>query len=186
MEKEILDETEVLMNKSILKLKENLSLIRAGRVNPRLLEKITVMYYDVPTPLLQLCQVTTLDSRTLLIQPWDKTLLKEVEKAILKSELGITPANDGNNIRLVFPPLSEERRKELVKFVHREVEDSRVAIRSIRRNQNEHLKDAQTKGKLSEDLSYRIQEMIQKLTDKYILIADDVQKAKEKEIMEVS
>lgn len=185
MEKEILEEAENHMIKSVNKLKENLSLIRAGRVNPRLLEKITVVYFDTPTPIFQLCQVNSPDPRTLVIQPWDKTILKDVEKAILKSDLGITPANDGTNIRLVFPPPSEERRKELIKYVHKEVEECKVAIRSIRRTQNDHLKDSQSKGKISEDLSRRIQESIQKLTDKYISSVDEIQKAKEKEIMEV-
>ncbi|MBT9164517.1 MAG: Ribosome-recycling factor [candidate division WS2 bacterium] len=185
MEKETLDQTEKLMNKAITKLKEDLSLIRTGRVNSRILEKISIIYYETPTPITQLCQVSIPDARTLLLQPWDKNILKEVEKAILKSDLGITPSNDGTNIRLVFPPLSEDRRKELVKNMHKHGEECKVIIRNIRRDQNEHIKRAQNDDLISEDLMYNIQEKIQKTTDKFILMVEELVRAKEKEIMEV-
>ncbi|MBT9174705.1 MAG: Ribosome-recycling factor [candidate division WS2 bacterium] len=185
MEKETLDQTEKLMNKAITKLKEDLSLIRTGRVNSRILEKISIIYYETPTPITQLCQVSIPDARTLLLQPWDKNILKEVEKAILKSDLGITPSNDGTNIRLVFPPLSEDRRKELVKNMHKHGEEYKVIIRNIRRDQNEHIKRAQNDDLISEDLMYNIQEKIQKTTDKFILMVEELVRAKEKEIMEV-
>lgn len=185
MEKETLDQTEKQMNKAITKLKEDFSLIRTGRVNSRILEKISIIYYDTPTPITQVCQISIPDARTLLIQPWDKNIIKEVEKAILKSDLGITPSNDGTNIRLVFPPLSEDRRKELVKNMHKHGEECKVIIRTIRRDQNEHIKRAQNEDLLSEDLMHKIQEKIQKITDKFILMVDELVKTKEKEIMEV-
>ncbi len=185
MEKETLDQTENLMNKAITKLKEDFSLIRTSRVNSRILEKISIIYYETPTPITQVCQISIPDARTLLIQPWDKNILKDVEKAILKSDLGITPSNDGTNIRLVFPPLSEDRRKELVKNMHKHGEECKVVIRSIRREQNEHMKRAKNDDLISEDTMHKIQEKIQKTTDKFILIVEELIKAKEKEIMEV-
>lgn len=185
MEKETLDQTEKQMNKAITKLKEDFSLIRTGRVKSRILEKISVIHYETPTPITQICQVSIPDARTLLLQPWDKNVLKEVEKAILKSDLGITPSNDGTNIRLVFPPLSEDRRKELVKNMHKHGEECKVIIRSIRRDQNEHIKRAQNDDLISEDTMHNIQEKIQKTTDKFISMVDELVKAKEKEIMEV-
>ncbi len=176
---------EEKMNKSISVLESDLSTLRAGRANPAMLNKISVEYYGVPTPLAQIGNLSVPDPRTLLIQPWDATILGDIEKAILKSDLGITPANDGKAIRLSFPPLTEERRKELAKTIRAKCEDSKVAIRSIRRDAIETFKKAQKNSEITEDDLKGIEKDVQNLTDKFIKLIDDIQAKKEKEIMEL-
>ncbi|ANY75521.1 ribosome recycling factor [Paenibacillus ihbetae] len=175
---------EERMEKAILALKRDLATLRAGRAAPALLDRITVEYYGAPTPINQLANISTPDSRTLMIQPWDKSSLADIEKAIMKSDLGLTPANDGMQIRLVIPALTEERRSELVKMTKKFGEEAKVAIRNIRRDANDDIKKME-KTDISEDESRRHQEDIQKTTDKFIAEVDKVLVAKEKEIMEV-
>ncbi|NWL86422.1 MULTISPECIES: ribosome recycling factor [unclassified Paenibacillus] len=175
---------EERMEKAIQALKRDLATLRAGRATPALLDRIQVEYYGSMTPLNQLANINTPDSRTLMIQPWDKSSLSDIERAIMKSDLGLTPANDGMNIRLSIPPLTEERRVELVKMTKKYGEESKVAIRNIRRDANDDIKKLE-KTDISEDESRRHQDDVQKMTDKYIAEVDKVLAAKEKEIMEV-
>lgn len=175
---------EERMEKAIQALRRDLSTLRAGRATPSLLDRIQVDYYGSPTPINQLANINTPDSRTLLIQPWDKSSLSEIERAIQKSDLGLTPANDGLSIRLTIPALTEERRIELVKMTKKFGEEAKVAIRNIRRDANDDIKKLE-KTDISEDESRRHQEDIQKTTDKFIAEVDKVLAAKEKEIMEV-
>jgi len=180
-----LNQFETKMTKSLSVLEADLASIRAGRANPAILEKVTVEYYGVPTPLTQIGTVSVPDPRSILIQPWDASILKDVEKAILASDIGITPNNDGKSIRLNFPPLTEERRKELVKGIRKKGEDSKVAIRSIRRDAMDAFKADKKNGEITEDDLKGIETDVQKVTDKYIKNIDDVIAKKEKEIMEV-
>ncbi len=173
------------MNKSISVLEEDLSTLRAGRANPAMLNKINVEYYGVQTPLPQIGTVSVPDPRTILIQPWDATVLSEVEKAILKSDLGITPNNDGKAIRLSFPPLTEERRKEIAKVIHTKCEEGKVAIRSIRRDAMEFFKAQKKNSEITEDDLKGIEKDVQNLTDKFVKNIDEIQSNKEKEIMEL-
>lgn len=175
---------EERMEKAILALKRDLATLRAGRATPALLDRIQVEYYGAPTPVNQLANINTPDSRTLLIQPWDKSSLNDIERAIMKSDLGLTPANDGTTIRLAIPALTEERRSELVKLTKKFGEEAKVAIRNIRRDANDEIKKMEKNG-ISEDESRGHQENIQKTTDKFIAEVDKVLQAKEKEIMEV-
>jgi ribosome recycling factor len=175
---------EERMEKAIAALKKELSSLRAGRATPSLLDRIQVDYYDTMTPLNQLASINTPDSRTLTIQPWDKTALGAIEKALLKSDLGLTPTNDGSIIRISIPPLTEERRTELVKLTKKFGEEAKVAIRNIRRDANDEIKKME-KTSISEDESRRHQEDIQKTTDRYTAEVDKLLAAKEKEIMEV-
>ncbi|GIP46635.1 Ribosome-recycling factor [compost metagenome] len=172
------------MDKAIQALKRDLATLRAGRATPSLLDRVQVDYYGSPTPINQLANINTPDSRTLMIQPWDKSSLSEIERAIQKSDLGLTPANDGTMIRLSIPALTEERRVELVKMTKKFGEEAKVAIRNIRRDANDDIKKLE-KTDISEDESRRHQEDIQKTTDKFIAEVDKVLAAKEKEIMEV-
>lgn len=173
------------MEKTINVYGENLKTIRAGRANPAILDKITVDYYGTATPVPQVGSVSVPEPRTLLIQPWDKSILKEIEKAIQKAEIGINPNNDGNAIRLSFPPLTEERRKELVKDLKKQAEEAKVAIRSIRRDAIDSYKTAKKNGEVTEDDLKGIEKDIQNLTDTYIKEIDDMTDKKEKEIMSV-
>lgn len=175
---------EERMDKAIQALKRDLATLRAGRATPALLDRIQVDYYGSPTPVNQLANINTPDSRTLMIQPWDKSSLSEIERAIQKSDLGLTPANDGTMIRLSIPPLTEERRVELVKTTKKFGEEAKVAIRNIRRDANDDIKKLE-KTEISEDESRRHQEDIQKTTDKYVAEVEKVLAGKEKEIMEV-
>lgn len=175
---------EERMEKAILSLKRDLATLRAGRASTALLDRIQVEYYGSPTPINQLANINTPDSRTLLIQPWDKSSVSDIERAIMKSDLGLTPANDGTTIRLTIPPLTEERRGELVKFTKKFGEEAKVAIRNIRRDANDDIKKMEKNG-ISEDESRGHQEDIQKTTDKFIAEVDKVLLGKEKEIMEV-
>ncbi len=176
---------ETKMQKTISVLNSEYATVRAGRANPAILDRVTVDYYGVATPLTQIGTVSVPDPRSILIQPWDAGILKEVEKAILASDIGITPNNDGKAIRLNFPPLTEERRKEIVKTIRKKGEDSKVAIRSIRRDAMDGVKADKKNGEITEDDVKNIENDVQKLTDKYIKEIDSVMAAKEKEIMEV-
>lgn len=180
-----INDFEAKMKKTISVLNSDLASIRAGRANPAILDKVTVEYYGVATPLTQIGNVSVPDPRSILIQPWDASILKEVEKAILASDIGITPNNDGKSLRLNFPPLTEERRKELVKGIRKKGEDSKVAIRSIRRDAMDAFKNDKKNGDLTEDDLKNIENDVQKLTDKFVKEIDTIVAAKEKEIMEV-
>ncbi len=177
--------TEEKMKKTISVLESEMKTIRAGRANPAILDKVTVEYYGAPSPLTQIANVSVPDARSIMVQPWDATILGEIEKAILKSDIGITPNNDGKAIRLSFPPLTEERRKELVKGIHKKGEDSKVAIRSIRRDAMEDAKAQKKAGEITEDDVKDIEKDIQKITDSYVKEVDLIIAAKEKEILEV-
>ncbi|AYC29271.1 ribosome recycling factor [Paenisporosarcina cavernae] len=185
MTKQVIEQTNERMTKAISALSRELSTIRAGRASASLLDKISVDYYGAPTPINQLAGVSTPEARLLTIQPYDKTVLGEIEKAILKSDLGITPTNDGSMIRIAIPALTEERRKDLVKVVKKEAEEAKVAIRNIRRDANDDLKKAEKNGDITEDDLRGYSEDVQKLTDDYIVKIDAVAKEKEKEILEV-
>ena len=173
------------MESSISFLEEELSNIRAGRANPAILNKLSIDYYGAPTPITQVGSVSVPEARMLVFQPWDVSILKEVEKAIFKSDIGITPNNDGKTIRLVFPPLTEERRIELKKQVKKLGEDGKVAIRYIRRDALEHFKGKKKNSEITEDDMKQAEQDIQNFTDKYIAQIDKIVAAKEKEIMEI-
>lgn len=185
MVKDVLNDAEARMKKTVELFRKELTGIRAGRANAALLERITVDYYGVPTPIPQMSTVTTPEARLMVIQPWDKTTLGAIEKAILKSDLGITPASDGSVIRLVFPPLTQERRTELVRQVKKKTEEEKVSIRNIRREANELLEVMKGEGEISEDDFHRGLDEVQKLTDKYSRELDQIAEEKEKEIMTV-
>lgn len=172
------------MKKAFEYLEADYAAIRAGRANPHVLDKLRVDYYGTPTPIQQVGNITIPEARIIQIAPWEKSLLKEIEKAILTSDLGINPSNDGTVIRLVFPELNEERRKELVKEVKKKGEDGKVAIRNIRRDGNDAFKKL-GKTEVSEDEVKMLEEQLQKLTDKYIKDVDALMEAKSKEIMTV-
>jgi ribosome recycling factor len=175
---------EERMEKAVAALKRELAAIRAGRASAGLLDRIQVEYYGVMTPLNQLAGITVPDARTIQVQPWDQSALADIEKAIMKSDLGLTPTNDGRVIRISVPMLTEERRAELVKLARKFGEEARVAIRNVRRDANDECKKLE-KTEISEDESRRAQDDIQKLTDKYIAEVDKMIAAKEKDIMEV-
>ena len=176
---------EEKMDKTISVFEENLSEVRAGRANPAILNKITVSYYGVPTPINQVAGISVPEARMILIQPWDTSLLKEIEKEILKSDIGINPNNDGKVIRLNFPELNEERRKELVKDIRKLAVEAKVAIRSIRRDAMDEAKEMQKKSEITEDDLKNEENEIQKLTDKKVEEIDNMLANKEKEIMSI-
>lgn len=181
----VLNEIESNMNRTVEITKKEFAQLRAGRATPALLDKIQVNYYGTPTPINQLANISVPEARLLVIQPWDKTSVPDIERAIMKSDLGITPASDGNVIRLAVPQLTEERRVELVKIVKKKAEEGRVAVRNLRRDANETLKAQQKNAEISEDDLRRQQEEVQKITDKFIKEIDALVVAKEKEIMTV-
>lgn len=185
MTKQIVQEAESRMKKSLEIFRQDLAGLKAGRATPAMLDKLRVDYYGTPTPVNQLANIEVTDTRTLTIKPWDRSTLKAIEKAILTSDLGINPINDGVVIRLNIPALTEERRKELVKVVHKRTEEQRVAIRNIRRDANEAIKKCEKEKACSEDEAKRAQDEVQKLTDKYIKEAESIMSAKEKEIMSI-
>lgn len=185
MTKQIVQEAEERMKKSIEVFRQDLASMKAGRATPALLDKIRVDAYGSQVPVNNVATIDVPDSRTLVIKPWDRSLLKAIEKAILTSDLGINPTNDGVVIRLSIPPMTEERRKQMVKVVSKRTEEERVTIRNIRRDANDRIKKAEKDKAISEDESRRAQDEIQKLTDKYIKEADQLMALKEKEIMEV-
>ena len=176
---------EEKMKKSLSVLDEQLGNVRAGRANPKILDKILVEYYGTPTPINQVANIMVPEARMITIQPWDASLLKEIEKEIQKSDIGINPNNDGKLIRLVFPELTEERRKELVKEIKKLAEDAKVVIRNIRRDGIDEFKTKQKNNEITEDDLRNAEEQIQKLTDKYIGLIDSVASDKEKEVMSV-
>jgi ribosome recycling factor len=173
------------MARAISALKEEFAGIRAGRANPAILDKITVDYYGVPTPINQLSSISVPEARVIVIQPWETRLLKDIEKAIQKADIGINPNNDGNVIRLIFPVLTEERRRELTKLVRKYGENAKIAIRNIRRDAIDDFKVQKKNGEMTEDDLKVAENEVQKLTDKYIAEVDKTVEAKEKEIMEV-
>lgn len=181
----IMSDSEGRMKKAIEFLTGDFATLRAGRANPAMVDKIMVNYYGEPTPLNQLANINVPEARLLVIQPWDKGCIGEIEKSIMKSDLGITPNNDGNVIRIAIPQLTEERRKDLVKVVKKRAEEGKVAIRNIRREANEMIKSSEKEKLVSEDESKKGLDSIQKLTDKYIKDIDNVLELKEKDIMEV-
>jgi len=183
--KETIADGEERMSKAIEALRRELATVRTGRANPALVEHIRVDYYGTATPLMQLASVTVPEARLLTIQPWDKTSLGAIEKAIQKSDLGLNPNNDGSVIRLVIPQLTEDRRKELAKVVHKKVEEGRVAIRNIRRDAHEMLRDFKKEKEISDDQEFNAQEELQKVTDRFIADADKIGQEKEKELLEV-
>ena len=186
MIQDLLQEANLRMGKVVEILQKDFASLRAGRATPALLDKITVDYYNTPTPINQLANISVPEARLLLIQPWDKNTIAPIEKAILKSDLGLTPANDGIIIRLSIPQLTEERRKELVKTCHKKAEEAKVAVRNIRRNFNDDVKSLEKTKEVSEDQVKKGLEDGQKSTDKYIEKIDQVFAQKEKEIMSVS
>ncbi len=180
----VLDYTESSMQKAINHLETELTKIRAGKASPGMLEGLTVEYYGAPTPINQVANVTVLDARTLSIQPWEKSMLAAIERSIMGGNIGVTPQNDGNQIRLFMPPLTEERRRELVKRAGGEGEQSKVAIRNIRREGIEEIKKLQKDG-LSEDEAKDAEKSVQEITDRFILLVDKHLAAKEKDMMAV-
>ena len=180
-----LDKFEEKMMKTVSVYEENLAEIRAGRANPAILNKITIDYYGTPTPINQVAGISVPEARLIVIQPWDGSILKEIEKEILKSDIGINPSNDGKVIRLAFPELNEERRKEIVKDIRKMAEEAKVAIRSIRRDAIDEAKTMQKNSEISEDELKGAEDNIQKLTDKYVENIDQILEKKEKEVMSI-
>ena len=185
MSNEKLQPYETKMQKSLDALEREYTTIRAGRANPHILDKLKVDYYGTPTPLQQVGNVTVPEARVLMIQPWESKLIKDIEKAILASDIGITPTNDGKSIRLVFPELTEERRKELAKDVKNKGDAAKTAVRNIRRDGNDAFKKSNKAKEISEDEYAELQEKLQKITDKYVAMVDKAVEAKTKEIMTV-
>ena len=180
----IFEETKESMGKSVEALKNELSRMRTGRASLSILDGIKVDYYGTLTPLNQMATLAVPESRLITIQPWDASVIKEIEKAILKSDLGLTPSSDGKIIRISIPQLTEERRKELVKLVHKVCEDYKVSVRNYRRDSNDLLKSMKKEGEISEDEAFKAQDNVQKITDEYIKLIDECYKEKEKEILE--
>ena len=173
------------MEQAVSHLKDDLAGIRTGRAAPAVLNRVTVEYYGTPVPLNQLAGVTVPEPRLLQIQPFDRNAIGAIEKAIMQSDVGITPSNDGNVIRLAFPPLTEERRRELVKQVHHRTEEARVAVRNVRRHTKEEMEKLEREGSISEDDLIRAEKELQKLTDRFVAEVDEIQGHKEQELMEV-
>jgi ribosome recycling factor len=181
---EIMKDAEVRMKKSVEHLHQELTKIRTGRATPSLLDVVKVEYYGATVPLNQVATVSAPEPRMLVIQPWEKTMIGEIEKAILQADLGLNPANDGNIVRVPIPELSEERRQDLLKLVKKFCEDTRVAIRNIRRDANEHVKNLEKNHEISEDQSHDYLDQVQKLTDDQIKSVDELYSHKENEILE--
>src|SRR6266481_8908683 len=185
MTADLFEDAERRMQKAVETLKQDINAIRAGRANAALVERITVEYYGAPTPINQIASISVPEARLLVIQPWDRKLLTDIEKAIQKSDLGINPNNDGQVIRLAIPPLNEERRRDMVKTLHKKLDEHKVAIRNIRRDAHDKLRDREKKKEISEDELKRSTERLQKLTDRFIDEMERVGKTKELEILEV-
>jgi ribosome recycling factor len=173
------------MEQAVAHLKDDLAGIRTGRAAPAVINRVTVEYYGTPVPLNQLAGVSVPEPRLLQIQPFDKSAISAIERAIMQSDIGITPSNDGNVIRLAFPPLTEERRKELVKQVHHRAEEARVAVRNVRRHAKEEMEKLEHDGAISQDDLIRAEKELQKLTDRFVTEVDEIQGHKEQELMEV-
>lgn len=182
---EVLEELRERMQKSVEALQDDFMSIRTGRASPALVEKLPVEYYGTPTPLNQMASIAAPEPRLLVIRPWDPSALADIERAILKSDLGLTPMNDGMLIRLSIPRLTEERRRELVKVVSRRVEEARIAVRNLRRDSLQDLKDFEKEKMISEDDFFRGKDKVQELTDEFIEKIDDIGKRKEEEVMEI-
>jgi ribosome recycling factor len=185
MTADLFGDAERRMQKAVDALKQDLGAIRAGRASATLVDRITIEYYGAPTPLNQVASISVPEARLLVIQPWDRKLLVDIEKAIQKSDLGINPTNDGQVIRLNIPPMSEDRRRDLVKTLHKKLDEHKVAVRNIRRDVQDKLREREKKKEVSEDELKRSTEKLQKLTDRFIEDMDKVGKAKEVEILEV-
>ena len=185
MANEVMDQAKDRMEKAIGGYTRELASIRAGRASAAMLDRLTVEYYGAPTPISQMAGISVPEARLLVIQPYDKTILADIEKAIMKSDIGITPSNDGTVIRLAVPALTEDRRKELVKSVKKEAEEAKIAIRNVRRDANEEFKKLEKSSEITEDELRRYGEEIQKLTDSQIVRIDEIAKDKENEIMEI-
>ena len=184
MLEDIYEEMQQNMGKSVKALKNEFKKVRTGRATVSILDGIRADYYGTPTPLNQMATLAVPESRLITIQPWDVSVVKDIEKAILKSDLGLTPSSDGKIVRISIPPLTEERRKELVKVVNKMCEDFKIAVRNIRRDANEMVKDLKKEGDISEDDAFKAQDQVQKITDEYIQRIDEVTQQKEKEILE--
>lgn len=180
-----IEQFEVKMEKSLDGLIEEFTAIRAGRANPRILDKLKIDYYGTPSGIQSVANVSVPEARVIMIQPWESSLIKEIEKAILVSDLGLTPSNDGKVIRLVFPELTEERRKDLVKDVKKKAEAAKVAIRNIRRDANDAIKKLSKANEISEDEVKTLEDQVQKVTDKYVTEVDKAMEAKSKEVLTV-
>ena len=185
MTEDVIKDAKSRMQKAVEATRREFSSVRTGRANPALLEQVKVDYYGVSTPINQVATVTVPEPRLLVVAPWDKKMVKDVERAILKSELGLTPSSDGAVIRLPIPPLTEERRRDLAKVVRRQTEEGRVAVRNIRREAKEMIEELEEAGEVSEDGAKRALEELQKLTDEFVAAVDKALEAKEKEIMEL-
>ncbi|HKV84820.1 MAG TPA: ribosome recycling factor [Ktedonobacterales bacterium] len=182
---DIFADVEHRMKGAVDALHRELQTVRTGRASPSLVERLAVEYYGTATPLQNIAAIHATDARTLTIQPWDRKTLGDIEKAILKSDLGLNPNNDGQVLRIVIPPLTEERRKDLVKVVHKKLDDAKVAVRNIRRDGHDHLRDQEKKKEISADELKRDTDRLQKLTDRYIAEVDKVGQVKEQEILSV-
>jgi len=180
----VFEDTRERMDKSTVALKNELKKVRTGRASQSILDGIRVDYYGTLTPINQMASVSIPESRMIMIQPWDVTAIKDIEKAIMKSDLGLTPSSDGKLIRISIPALTEQRRKELVKIVNKTCEEYKVAVRNIRRDSNEMVKEMKKEGEVSEDDAFKAQDKIQKITDEHVGRIDDIYKDKEKEILE--
>jgi ribosome recycling factor len=185
MAADIFEDAERRMQKAVEALRQDLSAIRTGRASASLVERIQIDYYGAPTPINQVSQISVPEARLIVIQPYERKLLTDIEKAIQKSDLGVNPNNDGQVIRLNIPPLNEERRREMVKTLHKKLDEHKVAIRNVRRDAHDKLRDREKKKEISEDELKRSSERLQKLTDRYIDEMDKVGKSKELEILEV-
>ena len=181
---DIYQETKESMSKSIEALERELNRVRTGRASLSILDGIKVDYYGTLTPLNQMATLAVPESRLITIQPWDVSVIKDIEKALLKSDLGLTPANDGKILRISIPPLTEDRRKELVKLVHKMCEEHKVSVRNVRRDSNELLKSLKKDGDISEDQAFKAQDEVQKITDEHVKLIDECYTNKEKEILE--
>ena len=181
----VLADVDQKMDRAIDALKRELSTLRTGRATPSLIESISVDYYGVPTPLNQLASISAPDARAIMVQPWDKAAMKEIEKSLLKSDMGFNPSNDGNNITVPVPPLNTERRQDLVKVLKRKIEDGKVSIRNVRRDGQDRLRKMEKDKDISQDQSRRAQDQLQKATDGHTQTVDQVGAAKEAEIIQV-
>ena len=182
---DLFTDVEHRMKGAVEALHRELGTVRTGRASPSLVERLSVEYYGTATPLQNIAAIHATDARTLTIQPWDRKAIGDIEKAILKSDLGLNPTNDGQVLRLAIPPLTEERRKDLVKVVHKKLDEAKVAVRNIRRDGHDHLRDQEKKKEISADELKRDTDRLQKLTDRYIAEVDKVGQAKEQEILSV-
>lgn len=182
---EVLSEAKVSMDKAVKALKKEMSKVRTGRASISLLDGVMVEYYGVPTPLSQVATLSTPEARLITVQPWEKNLIPDIEKAIFKADLGLTPSSDGQLIRLPVPALTEERRREMVKIIKRMAEDAKISVRNARRDANDNLKMLEKEKEITEDDLKRSEKDVQQLTDEYIVIVDDVVQNKEQEVMEI-